>query len=510
MASLISFSRFWLSARLLLQGISIFVFIAGVNVISFYHYRNWDLSRSHRFSLSEQGSVLFSGIYKPAHIIIYFSPTSLSQETELYGDLKALMEEYQIKAGKSLIVEYLDPARNLSRARELQAKYKFNPNENVVIIDYLDHQKIISVKDLGEYDASSSSEGREGEPQTRSRLIAFRGEQVINDALIELSGVTLKKVYFLQGHGEMTPDISPLDIIGHYLKWQHITPALLNLSNSMEVPEDTSLIVIPGAHLDLSATELVALRNYWKNSGRFLILLDPTADTPLLNNLIEDTGITPRHDRVVSSLPLGNTNIIIHDVTGLFVPGSEFTKQFLNLNIVFLGPTQSLSLETVTKNSQEIRVRPLVEAFYGFWGSCDAADPTEEDISFDPQRDTPYPVIIAAMADRGALHDDRVAVHASRIVVVGNCDFIKDACIGEVGLDFFSSSLNELIDRISLAGNTAKMKSYFKLNLSGQEIAHVALWSIFIIPMTAGLLGIFFLWRRKRNIEHEQLKNPFF
>jgi hypothetical protein len=486
-------SRLWLFIRLFIQGVSIILLLIGVNVISFYHFYHWDLSRSHRFSLSEQGSVLFSGIHKPAHIFIYFSPTSLTQETELYGDLEALIQEYQIKARENLIVEYLDPARDLTRARELQAKYKFNPNENVVVLDYLDHQKVIPVKELGEYDDSLPGEGK------KPRLIAFRGEQVINDALIELSGLPLKKVYFLQGHGEIIPGQPPFEIIGRYLTWQHISLGLLNLSSSMHVPDDTSLIVIGGAHIDLSEAEAEALRTYWKQSGRFFVLLDPTADSPLLMRLLQDTGITPRHDRVIRSLSVESGGSIIHDVTGFFVPGSEFTKQFLNLNILFSGPTQSLALETFEKNAQEMRVRPLIEALYGFWGSCSAATLTEEAIFFKPEEDTASPVIIAAMSDRGALNDDRVAVHASRMIVVGNCDFIKDSYIGEVGLDFFSSSLNGLLDRISLAGNTAKMKSYFTLNLSQQEMNSIALWSIFIIPMGACFLGVFFLWRRKRN-----------
>ncbi|MDH4470750.1 MAG: Gldg family protein [Verrucomicrobiae bacterium] len=486
-------SRYWLFARLFIQGVSVILLFITINVISFYHYRHWDLSRSHRFSLSEQGSVLFSGIHKPAHIFIYFSPTSLTQETELYGDLEALIQEYQIKARENLIVEYLDPARNLTRARELQAKYKFNPNENVVILDYLDHQKIIPVKELGEYETGSSIE------EKKTRLIAFRGEQVINAALIELSGLPLKKIYFLQGHGEMVPGPSPLKIIGRYLNWQHITVSLLNLSSSNDVPEDAALIVIAGAHVDLSEKEAESLRAYWKQSGRLFILLDPTVETPLIKGLIQDTGITPQHDRVIRSIPGGSRDIIIHDVTGLFVPGSEFTKQFLNLNILFQGPTQSLALEIEDQDSQERRVRPLIEALYGFWGSCDAADQSPGEISFQPTKDTHYPVVIAAMADRGALHDDRVAVRASRMVVVGNSDFIKDSCIGEVELDFFSSSLNGLIDRISLAGNTAKMKSYFTLNLSQQELRSIALWCIFIIPMGACFSGVFFLWRRKRN-----------
>ncbi|MFI0348744.1 MAG: hypothetical protein ACH346_08320, partial [Chthoniobacterales bacterium] len=110
--------------------------------------------------------------------------------------------------------------------------------------------------------------------------------------------------------------------------------------------------------------------------------------------------------------------------------------------------------------------------------------------------DLSYP-IIAAMADHGALHDDRVAVNASRMVVVGNCDFINDKNIGEVGLDFFSSVLNGLIDRVQLTGNTAKMKTYLTLNMSEKEMKQVAIWSIIIIPGLAALFGIICIWRRR-------------
>ncbi len=476
--------------RFLLQISCILFIVLGVNLISFSHYKHWDFSRSHRFSLSEQGSVLFSGINQPAHMILYFSPTSLTLEAELYNDLKALVAEYQIKGRENLIVEYVDPIRNLPRARVLQSKYKFDPNENVIILDYLEHQKVIPIRDLAEYDSTHVAQGK------KPSLLAFRGEQVINSALIELSGHPLKKIYFLQGHGEMIPGLPPLEIIGRYLQWQHVSSSLLNLSTTLHVPQEASLLVLAGARVDLSEEELKVLRDYWHDSGRLLILLDPTADTPLIDRFLQEVGITPCHDRVIRSDEKNHT--ILRDVTGFFVPGSEFTKQFLDLNISFLGTTQSLALEAFPQENKEKRVRPLIEALYEFWGSYRAVDQSEQELAFQVGRDRSSPLIIAAMADHGALQDDRLALHAARMIVVGNADFIKDPFLGEVGLDFFSSSLNGLIDRVMLTGKTAKMKSYFTLNLSTAEMNRIALWSLVLIPFFIGVLGFFLLWKRRK------------
>ena len=478
-------SRRFVVLRIALQVFFALCLVVVINAFSFHHYSHRDCSRSHRFSLSDQGSVLFAGIKQPAHIIIYFSPTSLTEEATLYDDVKALMQEYQIKGRENLIIEYLDPARQLGRAREVQGKYKFNANENVIVIDYLNHSAVIPIKELGEYDNVKTANG---EPP---RLIAFRGEQVINAALIGLSGVPLKKVYCLQGHGEPIPGTPPLTIIGRYLERQNITSALLNLSNETDVPADAALLVIDGARVDLSQAEIEALKNYWKHSGRFFILLDPTANTPLLQQMLIETGISPCPDRVIRTSE-NNPMAVTYDVIGDFIPGSELTKQFLKLNILLPGTTQSLALQT---SDEEIQRRPLIQAAPAFSKATDFADTESNAV---PPTKLSDPIVIAAMADHGALHDDRVAVNASRMVVVGNCDFINDKSIGEVDLDFFSSVLNGLIDRVQLTGNTAKMKAYFTLNLSEEEMKRVALWCIVIIPGLAALLGFICIWRRRR------------
>ena len=113
-------------------------------------------------------------------IYVFFSPTSQSAGSELYSDLQNLLKEYEFAGKRKIQVEILDPYRNLTRTRELQVKYNFGAEENLVIIDYQDRKKILRVADMAEYDPPGMFNEA---PQIRS----FRGEQVITSALIELT-----------------------------------------------------------------------------------------------------------------------------------------------------------------------------------------------------------------------------------------------------------------------------------------------------------------------------------
>ncbi len=502
--------------------------VVALNELSSHHYIRQDFSRSHRFSLSEQGSVLFSGIQRPAHMIIYFSPNSSTEGSELFEDLEALMQEYQIKGRENLVVEYLDPIKDLERARNLQQHYRFNPNENAIIIDYMDHTKIIPFKELGDYENTATpkplSKFAAGDEKQRDdsakqtiasaveftksstespRLISFRGEQVINAALIELSHIPLKKIYFLQGHGEKTPGIAPLEIVGRYLQHQYVNIQPLNLAmTQQQVPEDAALVMILGASYDLSQEEAEILIKYWNHSGRLFILLDPTATTPHLLQVTQAAGILAQEDCVLSSYPSRKEEASSPNVAGFFVSGCELTKQFLNLNIAFAGPTESLditsqplaSLDEMTKKSQR---RPLIQAAPNFWGCKKSEHEIGKDLSFIEGKDFPPPLIIAAIADLGALHDDRVALSAARMIVVGNSDFIQDKNISAINLDFFSSSLNGLIDRVQLTGNTAKMKAYFTLNLREEEMQQIIFYCMLFIPLLGAIAGLTIFWKRR-------------
>lgn len=464
---------------------------------SLEHYERFDLSRSHKFELSNQSQETMWNLGSPAKITIYFSPSSLATGSELYGDILAMLREYQFHAHhfRDLTVDRVDPLRDPARAKELQAKYKFSGEENVLIIDYKDRSTVIPVPEMGEYDTTQTQYGES------PRLVAFRGEQVLTSALIGLvEPSSNKKIYFLQGHGELLPGIPPYQLVGQNLKRQNLITAPLAIVPGSTIPTDAALVIIAGAHFDLESSALETLQTYWKSGGHLFVLLDPTGDTPALDSFLSGIGITPRNDRVLRLVNLGSAVGILRDVTGEFVSGSEVTTRLLGLNVLFLGNTKSLALkETTTEASTQGggSFRPLIKASHGFWGCTDFANANGHGVHFDRTHDTPFPAVIAAMADLGGVRDDRVSVGASRAIVVGNSDFLKDKFLAETGLDFFSSSINTLVDRTRLTGTTPKTKEFFTLNLDALQLQLLALWTMMVVPLLAALVGGAILWSRR-------------
>jgi hypothetical protein len=505
--------------RVTLQIVAALIVAGSIVGWSLTHYRRYDFSRSHKYELSSQSKEMMWFLKAPAHVIVYFSPSSMATGSELYGDVMALLREFQFYAHhyRDLSVERIDPLRNPARAHELQARYKFSGAENVIIVEYNGRSTIIPAPEMGEYDTAPTQYG------DRPRLIAFRGEQILTSALIALiEPESNRKIYFLQGHGEGLPGVPPLQLAGQNLKRQNISVAPLNLADTPSIPKDAALIVIDGAHFDPAPSEIAALEDYWKADGHLLVLLDPTGDTPALDAFLANSAnIIPRNDRVLRLVNLGGAMGILRDVTGEFFAGSEITSRLVGLNILMTGNTRSLaindqrdSLLTETTSSTNSvatnkpvtdagkgtavgNTRPLIRAVHGFRGCSNYANADGKGITFDPVKDNFFPVIIAAMTDLGGVHDDRLALGASRMVVVGNCEFLKDKFLAGTGLDFFSSAVNTLIDRTRLTGTTPKTKEFFTLNLDDQQLRFLALWTMLVIPFAAAILGIFVLWRRR-------------
>ena len=210
----------------------------------------------------------------------------------------ALLREYQFLTTKrgNLTVELVDPLRNPARARDLQAQYRFSGGENVIVVEYGGRSTVIPAPEMGEYDTAPTEFGE------RPRLVAFRGEQVLTSAFIGLAQPSsAKKTYFLQGHGEGLPGVPPMQIIGQNLKRQNITIAPLNLAAATGgIPSDAALVVIAGAHFDLSPDELAALRTYWQTEGHLLVLLD---SMPSLTRPASDPATTVSCVLSVSGVP---------------------------------------------------------------------------------------------------------------------------------------------------------------------------------------------------------------
>ena len=466
------------------------ILLGAVNYAGFHYYLRGDWSPNQRYRLSDQTRSLIRNLPAPVNVYVFFSPTTAAPGFEVYGDVINLLKEYQSAERSRITVEYIDPMRNLARARELQSLHQFGSEENLIIVETEGRTKQLSAVDMAEYDYLPQVTG---DPP---RVTAFKGEQMITGALLELLQPEQRAVYFLQGHGE--PPVgegSPLSLLQEYIVRQGVRVDGLNLSLTGAVPADAGAVVIAGPRYDLTPASLEALRAYWQNNGRIMALLDPEADTPLLRAFLSAAGITPRNDRVLRTVQLGFATGILRDVAGTFDPENRVTRRLRGAEAMFPGGTCSLELDRQTPDTT---LWPMVTAEEPFWGETEFVTDSEKGVVFAEESDHAAPLVIAAMAERGGVADEQVDINSSRLVVAGNSAFVADGSITEPNLDFVLGALNWMLDRGYLARVTPKPVRAFNLNLTDLETGRIALFTMVAIPAVALLAGAFVWWRRRR------------
>lgn len=474
-----------------LQVISMLVVWAAVNYLGFVHYLREDFSRSKKFRLADQTKAALKEFKQPLEIIVVASPTFLSAESAILPDLRALLVEIVFHKRKELRVEYVDPTRNLTRVRDLQARYNLPSVDNVVIIAHDDTHRLVEIAEMGDFDFSPLATG--GQPL----LLAFRGEQVLTSALMEMLDPTDRTVYFLTGHGEPLPD-GQLSTFAEYIRQQNTDVATLSLASTDSLPEDASVLVITAPQADLAEREVSVLAAWLRDGGRMLVLLDPAAKTPRLHAMLAANGVVPRDDRVLRLIELPFATGILRDVTGRTLPNSGITRRLEGLNILFPGATQSLGFDTALAASERIQLRPLVLAAEEFWGETDYTPNQTDGVRYEDALDNGQPVYIAASADRDAVEDDRVDVATSRLIVAGSSLFVFDETISPQGLDLAIGFINALTDRGNLAGITPKTINRFALRLTDEQLSQLALAVMVVIPACAAFAGLLVWIRRRR------------
>jgi hypothetical protein len=473
-----------------LQVLAVLMIYVFLNYLGFVHYERRDFSRSQKFSLAGQTRTVLKEFKKPLEIVIVASPTLYSPVTPVLADLRSLMNEVVFNKRAGLRVEYVDPTRNIQRIQELQAKYDLAAVDHVMILEYDGRQRIVNIAEMGQFDLSPVAQG--GAPV----LLAFRGEQVLTSALISILEPEAETVYFLQGHGEASPQREAINF-AEAISIQNAAVKPLSLAGSDSVPSDASAVVIAGAQSDLEEREAAVLGSWLRSGGKMLVLLDPNATTPRLHSVLANSGIVPRNDRVLRLIQLPFATGILRDVTAAVLPNTEITRRLEGSNLLFPGATQSLGFDLQYAESEKIRIRPLVQAAEEFWGETDFTPNQPQGVIYEDGIDFGQPIIIAASADRDGVEDDRVAVQTSRLIVVGSFQFALDASLTPSALDFLVGTVNSLIDRGNLSGITPKNITRFTLRLTDTQLSQLALVVMVGIPCLAAFAGIFVGFKRR-------------
>jgi len=495
--------RLQIGLNILVQLVLIFFLITAVNWIGFRHYKRWDVSRDQKYALSDKTKRFLDSIKGKVRITVFFSPN-----TPISGDVASLLTEYQYAAKGKIDIENIDPQRNLSRAKELFDKYKVVSDESLLVIDYDGRNKTVKASEMAEIDQSGMALG-EG-----PRVTAFKGEQAITSAMMDLVEGKKNVIGYVTGHKE--PSIaetsplammqqqqqtgSPVSVLKTFIENENIKFQELNLFNEPQIPAEIKAVMIVGPQYDLSDREIKLLHDFWNQQGRILLLLDPSAKTPKFNAFVNELGVKVNDDRLMAFVRTGIEELaLIRDVQARFLGDSAVTKRLADVRAIFFGGTSSIMLEPDRVRAANIRLQPLIEAEKGYFAETDYNSTDQNKLQADAKKAGTAPLIIGVSIEKGGSADERVQMNSSRMVVVSNATFVLDQALTQdhQALDFVSGCANWLLSREQLIGIAPKVPKTLTFSLNEDALRSLRWMVLVLMPLVFVVLGTAVWWKRR-------------
>ena len=482
--------RIRIGFNVLAQIILILFLAVMVNSIAFKHYARWDFSRDQKYELSDKTKRFLKAIKGKMRITIFFSPN-----TPITMDVQNLLMEYQYAGKGKIDVEHVDPERNLSRAKELFDKYKVVTDESLLVLDYEGRNKTVKASEMADVDQSGMALG-EG-----PRVTAFKGEQAITSAMMDLVEGKKNALGYVLGHKEPPlSEGSTITVLKTFIENENIKFQELNLFDVDAIPKDLKAIMIIGPQYDFSDREMKLLRDFWDKRGRILLLLDPSAKTPRLDGFLNELGVKANDDRLMAFLRTGIQELALtRDVQAHFLGDSPITKRLAGANALFFGGTSSLTLAPDRGHGANIRLQPLVQAEKGYFAETDYNTEDQVKLQADAKRNSNTPLTVGAAIEKGGSADERVQVNSSRLVVVSNATFVQDNAVtqDQQALDFVSGSVNWLLSREQLIGIAPKISKPLTFTLNEDALRNLRWIVLIFMPLIPAVIGTVIWWQRR-------------
>src|SRR6058998_1136058 len=483
--------RLRIGFNVLVQIVLILFVVAMVNSFAFKHYSRWDFSRDQKYALSDKTKRFLDTLKGKMRITVFFAPN-----TPITGDVQNLLTEYQYAGKGKIDVEHIDPERNLSRAKELFDKYKVVTDESLLVLDYDGRNKTVKASEMADIDQSGMAFG-EG-----PRVAAFKGEQAITSAMIDVVEGKKKTLGYVTGHKEpaLTEATSPITVLKTFIENENIKFQELNLLDLPAIPGDVNAVVIIGPQYDFSGREMKLLRDFWDKQGRILLLLDPAARTPRLDAFLNELGVKVNDDRLMVFLRTGIQELALtRDVQAHFLGDSPITKRLADAQALFVGGTASLTLDPNRGRAVSIRLEPLIQAEKGYFAETDYNSDNQVNLQADAQKAGDVPLTIAASAEKGGSADTRVHVNSSRLVAASNATFLQDNAImqDQAALDFISGAVNWLLSREQMIGIAPKISKPLTFTLDPEALRRLRWILLVLMPLIPAAIGTVVWWQRR-------------
>jgi hypothetical protein len=207
-----------------------------------------------------------------------------------------------------------------------------------------------------------------------------------------------------------------------------------------------------------------------------------------LEPILEDWGVSVGNNRVAGT-GLAGREILVMDFGD-----HGATRGLRNMAVSFYGPYE-VRVRSEGSQADRLRASPIALTAANSWVET---NPAEDPPRFTEKEDPPGPAPVAVAVERGIPAGIKVSLPPTRLVVVGDADFVANGALVGGNEDFFMGALNWLLEREYLATVSPRAPDEIQVEMGTDQRSRLFLWVVAGLPGAALLLAGWVALARRR------------
>jgi len=443
--------------------ISIFIGITLlVNAISISNYHRFDATGVAQFLITSQTKNVLSEMNMQVKALCFFVP---ADPLGIASYARTLLTEYQ-KYTDKLSVEEIDPDEHPEKARQ----YNITQNQIVVFESELGLRMVL--------------------PEN----FIEQPEHFFTSAILEVTGIVQKKVYFLTGHDESNIDgdysYARQGLLDNLYKVDTV-----DLMLTQSVPADCTALIISAPQKSLTSDEIEIIERYLDNDGWLMVLLNPDSPEEIKQLLsswwidIEDGTVIDAQSHLASTGEAHNMEKVIvprirnwFGLSETYFPGAaaitpqeDYPDTVLLLLLLYTSPYSWLKTDFDPLKEPELNVG-IEEIRSKALGVLITFIPAEETEEVAPVEETKL----------------------TRLIVVGDSDFASNQHFynGDNG-NLFLNLVELVTSGKQLISIERKVLPFRRMLIGPEEENFIRISSVGLLPLLVLIAGGIIWWRRR-------------
>jgi len=462
--------------------VSIFIgIVILINAISVGNYHRFDATGVAQFTLTSQTKDTLIDLETPVKVLCFFTPLD---PFGIDSYITNLLSEYQNYTDE-LSIDYIDPDEYPDQARQYGIQIY-----STVVFESENRRRLVWPQEILLIDS------------TGQQIIGVEAEHAFTSAVLEVTGIVQKKVYFLTGHGESSIDTN-YSYVREGLFDNLYKIGTIDLLIERSIPDDCDALIIAGPRSSLNESEVEIIQNYLENDGWVMILINPDPK-PEIRQLISRWGINIEDGTIID--PSSYVNPSKDN------PSVPRTRNFFGLSTTYFpGATalipqpgfeprimvdeEGLSTQIIwTSDDSEIIMYSLCRTSLDSWLEKDFNPNEEPEFNEGIEKQDALNIgflITTAQASESDLK-------GPRLLVFGDSDFASNQHFRNVDNGaFILNSVEILTMGKELISIERKVLPFRRLVVSSEVSNFIQISSIGLLPLLVLIAGGIIWWRRR-------------